>query len=118
MRRLLAVLPLVLMPVAALAQNAPVPVNPRACLVTTVTTGGTAVTAYSGPVNGFLLKNPIAATENLEVNFVGTATTTESGTTYALPAGGTLSFTTMLGASFSLSVNAATSAHAFVCSVW
>ena len=95
----------------------PSPVLPRAASVTTVTTGGTAVNAFSEPVNGFLLQNPIGATETLYFNMVGTAATTASGSTFGLAAGGQFLFEGPTQ-TITLSVNAATSAHVFSCIVW
>jgi hypothetical protein len=107
----------------AFAQTPPAPVTPRACDVTTVTTGGTAVTAFSGPSNGYAITNPlslgdegIAAAEPLQVNPVTTATAAANGTTQALAPGAT--FTGPTSSTLGASVNAATSGHKFTCVRW
>lgn len=108
---------LIVASIGARAQST-VPVAPRPCDVATVTTGGTAVTAFSGPANGFLLQNPTGASEALLYNVTGTASTTQGGGTFGLAAGSSVLFNTALSAGASLSVNAATSAHAFSCARW
>jgi hypothetical protein len=105
----------------AFAQTPPSPVTPRACDVTTVTTGGTAVTAFTGPSNGYAITNPLSAgdagtVEPLQVNPVTTATAAANGTTIALPSGST--FTGPPGSTLGASVNAATSGHKFTCVRW
>ncbi|MDE2106746.1 MAG: hypothetical protein KGL39_56550 [Patescibacteria group bacterium] len=118
MKRFLAALPLVLLPAAALAQTTPVPVTPQACAVTTIATGGTAVTALAGPANGFMIANPTGASETLEFALSGVASTTQGGNTFGLAAGSILRFDGQIAAGVNLSVNAATSAHAFSCARW
>jgi hypothetical protein len=105
---------------SALAQQ---PVQPRACAITTVTTGGTAVIAMAGPDNGFYIVNPltlgdqgIAAAEPLFVDPVGTATTAGFGTNTAIAPGN--SYSGIPGATGNISVNAATSGHRFTCVRW
>jgi hypothetical protein len=48
---------LILIAVPAFVQAVP-PVSARACTVTSVATGSTAVTAFAGPGSGFILQNP------------------------------------------------------------
>jgi len=93
----------------------PIPVTPRACDVTTVATGGTAVTAFSGPANGFVLENPSTATEPLLYSLIGSAASTQGGSTFDLAAGAVIQFNPQLSGSVNLSVNAATNGHAFSC---
>jgi hypothetical protein len=107
----------------AFAQTPPSPVTPRACDVTTVTTGGTAVTAFTGPSNGYAITNPltlgdqgIATAEPLLVNPVSAATAAANVTTQALPPGAT--FTGPPSSTLGASVNAATSGHKFTCVRW
>jgi len=57
--------------------------------ISTVTTGGTAVTAISanGRTAGGWIQNPITATQNLGINEIGTATgtTSQGNTTFIAP---------------------------------
>jgi hypothetical protein len=97
-------------------QGDPKPITWKRCS-TTIATGGTAqsLSLGSGPLRGFFLQNPTAATESLFFDPSGTASTT-SGTSGELAAGASLS--TGPGTIFfgnAISVNAVTSAHAFVC---
>jgi hypothetical protein len=92
----------------------PTPVTPRVAPVTSIATGGTAVTAFSGPCNGFMLK---AAANALYWRLTGTASTTEGGGTLALAAGASLMWTEPLANGVSLSVNGNTPG-AFDCIVW
>lgn len=96
---------------------------PRACDATTVVTGGTAVTAISGKTNGYYIQNPLSTTdegvtpvEPLYVDPTKAATTTGSGTNSAIAAGQAYSGIGL--SSVNVSVNAATSGHAFVCVRW
>lgn len=77
----------------------------------TITTGGTAVAAAIGPFQGGLLGNPTSATEPLYWNLVSAAGTVQVGTTFALLAGDY--FLLPPSTSGTLSLNAATSGHAF-----
>lgn len=106
---------LMFLPGVAAAQTTPIPVTPRACDVTTVATGGTAVTALSGPANGFVLENPTTATEVLLYSLSGTAGSSQGNGTFGLAAGASLQFSAPLAAGTALSVNAATTGHAFAC---
>ncbi len=116
----LRILPvLLLLSVPAAAQN----VKPHACDKTTVVTGGSAVVAISGPVNGYYIVNPlttidegIGTVEPLYVDTTTTATTTGSGTNTALAPG--QPFYGIGGSNVAVSVNAATSSHAFSCVRW
>lgn len=119
MMRRLAIL-LIFLPGIALAQPR---VTPAAGLVSTITTGGTAVTALNGPANGCYITNPLTATdqgimtaEALYVNPTTTATTTGNGTTVSLVPGQT--WFCPANSSLPVSVNAATSSHAFVVVRW
>lgn len=105
------------------AQVPPALVVPRACDVTTVTTGGTAVNAFSGPVNGYYIVNPltladegIVAAEPLLLNPAGAATAAANGTTEALPPGAI--FAGIAGSTGPVSINAVTSGHKFTCVRW
>lgn len=86
--------------------------SPHNLDVSTVTTGGTAVTAITAghAVNGAWIKNPTAATQPLCISITGTAATTESGGTTCVTAGQTYTVPPMTGA---VSVNSTDSAHAF-----
>ena len=97
--------------------------TPAAATASTITTGGTAVTAVTGPVRGCYITNPTSATdenigtaENLYVNPVTTATTTGNGTTLTLVPG--QSFFCIPGQTTSVSAVAATSSHKFTAVVW
>ena len=99
------------------------PFRPRACDVTTVSTGGTAVTAISGPVNGYYIFNPllavdqgIGAAEPLYIDTVGTATTSGNATNSAIAPG--QAFYGIGLTNTTVSVNAATTGHAFTCVRW
>jgi hypothetical protein len=109
----------------AMAQTSPVPVTPRACDTTTVSTGGTAVSAITGPVNGYIIVNPTSAAnqgietaEDLALNMVTSATTTENGTTIELVPGQSYTWTQQSPLTNPVSVNAATSGHEFACERW
>lgn len=116
MERFLAALAFALIiPGAVFAQTLPVPVTPRACDVTKVTTGGTAVTAFTGPANGFTLENPSSATEPLLYSLAGAAAPSVGGSTFDLAAGSAIQFNPQLSGSVNLSVNAASNNHAFAC---
>ncbi len=107
--------------------GATVKVTPVAGTVSKVTTGGTAVTAITGPINGGFLRNPvnaarqkIATAEPLYYDMVGVPGSTEAaanGTTDALDPGDVLSIPP-LATGVTLQVNAATSSHAFSIEVW
>lgn len=117
----LAVWFLIFVPFGALAQTGNV--TPFVCPIVSVTTGGTAVKAIPGPVNGAVIANPSDATETLFVDQVMTATTTKSGSNYPLAAGQSWyvvphSVGPAGSAPKGVSVNAATSAHSFFCIMW
>lgn len=98
------------------------PQQPRACNVSTITTGTTAVSAIVGPYNGYFIVNPLTAgdeavaVEPLYVDPTTTATLVANATNTALA----------LGAPFygsrpgvgPVSVNATTSGHKFTCVRW
>ena len=90
-------------------------------LIAAVTVGGTAVSPFNSvspnrmPSGGAVIKNPTAATEALFVDIVNVAQTAEpgtNGTTVSLAAG--QSFVVPPNFTGTVSVNAVTSAHAFV----
>jgi hypothetical protein len=116
MKRIVISLALLVLASPAFAQTPPTPVTPRVCDLTTVTTGGTAVTALVGPSNGFYIVNPltlgdqgIAAAEPLLINPAGAATAAANVGTLSLPAGQT--YTGPAGSVGNVSVNAVTSGH-------
>jgi hypothetical protein len=98
--------------------------NPRACGgATVVTTGGAAVVALTGKVNGYYIVNPLSATDHglgavepLYIDTTTTATTTASGTNAALAPG--QPFGGIFGSNTNVSVNATTSGHNFTCVRW
>jgi hypothetical protein len=107
---------------AAPVTTTPVSVTPIACANAAVTTGGTAVTASSGTIHGGWITNPLAAgdqniatAESLYVNLVTTATANGRGTNNLLQPGGSI---VLPAQTTSVSVVAATSAHAFTCTVY
>ncbi len=97
-------------------------VTPRACDVTTVLTGGTAVDAITGPTNGYYIMNPLSAgdqgvtAESLYVDPTTTATTTGNATNAVLAPG--QPFYGVGSSSVSVSVDAATTGHKFTCVRW
>lgn len=95
----------------------PVPVTPRVASITAVATGGTAVVAFTGPVNGFLLRNPTGATDPIFWSLVDAATTTAGGTISDLPAGNSVIWDAQLASGVQLSVNCA-AAQSFTCFIW
>ena len=118
MRRLWLLLALV--PAVAFAQAR---VAPTGGIVSLVTTGGTAVTVLTGPANGCYITNPLTNTdegimtaEALYVDPTTTATTTGNGTTVSLVPGQTWFCPPY--SSVAVSVNAASSGHAFVVVRW
>lgn len=89
-----------------------------------VTTGGTAVTMVTGPVNGGYIGNPLSASDQniataevAYVNPVGTAALNGRGQNSAIQPGGYFTFPKVAAGS-NISVNAATSGHAFNVVVW
>jgi len=123
--RILAALLLALLPGAAGAQTT-TPVQPRACDVSIVTTGGTAVTALSGPTNGIFLGNGLTATdegigtaEPLYFDPTGGAPGTVSNSTVQrLDPGASVAWWVPFGSTVAVKVNAATSGHKFTCVRW
>ncbi len=119
--RILAALLLTAIPIYGIAAQT---VTPRACGgATSVATGGTAVVALTGKVNGYYIVNPLSATdqglgavEPLYIDTTTTATTTASGTNAALAPG--QPFGGIFGSSTNVSVNAASSGHNFTCVRW
>lgn len=91
-------------------------VNPQGGLVSSITTGGTAVVVARPPIMGCYIVNPVTATEPLFVDPVGTPGLVATGTTVALAAG--QSWNAIPGATTPVSVNAATAGHQFVCVRW
>lgn len=101
----------------------PAATTPTAGTASAIVTGGTAVTLITGPVNGCYIVNPLsAADQNIAtaeiayINPVGAATVTGRGTTATLQPG--QNFTCPPGMTTNVSVNAATSAHAFTVVKW
>lgn len=102
--------------------------TPRAGTVSVVTTGGTAVTAIAGPINGGYILNPpnaasqgISAAENLYVDMVsapGSTDATANGTTTLVPAGGNPFVIPAIGAGVNVQVNAASNGHKFTIVWW
>jgi hypothetical protein len=100
---------------SAQVQLDPRPIQWRSCSGT-IAAGGTAQTLSlgSGPLRGFFLQNPSTASESLFFDPSGAASTT-AGVSGELIAGNTMS--TGPGTIFfgSMSVNAATTGHAYTC---
>jgi hypothetical protein len=102
-------------------------VTPRAATTSTITTGGTAVTLFTGPINGGYVANPINAAaqgisvaENAYVDPVGTPGSTDAaanGTTMLLEPGQTFSLP-VLGVGVNFKANAASSGHKLTVVVW
>ena len=91
----------------------------------TIATGGAAVVAVTGPVNGCYIVNPatagdqgIATAENAFVDPVTTSTTTGNGTNTTIEPGRSWSCPVAVPAGKSISVNAATSGHKVSVVVW
>lgn len=96
-------------------------VTPFACPITQVTTGGTAVTAIPGPVNGGIIWNLTNATDPLFVNQTGVAITTEGAGNFPLVSTSTApspAWYVIPSSRLGVSVNAADNAHAFGCLYW
>ena len=90
-----------------------------------VTTGGTAVNAVVGPVNGCYIANPstaadqgISVAETLYVDPVNAATTSGSTTNFGITLGQPWNCPGAIPAGKSVSVSAATSGHKFTVVVW
>jgi hypothetical protein len=92
-------------------------VTPAAGSASVVTTAGTAVAALTGPINGGILRNPIAGTGALYWNMVSAAGTTEGGTTFVLDAGDSINLPP-LSTGVTLSVNAASNSYSFNLVKW
>lgn len=102
-------------------------VTPAAGSAAAVATGGTAVTAVTGPINGGFITNPsnaarqaIAAAEPLYVDMVGTPGSTDAvanGTTSALDLGQSYTLPA-LATGVTVKVNAATNGHKFTVVTW
>lgn len=98
-------------PLPVYSKPAPLTLVPLA--VSTVTTGGTAVTALSAGQRtaGGWIQNPIGATQNLGINEIGTASgTTSSGNTTFITPGQTYMLAPSANA---VSVISSDSSHAF-----
>lgn len=99
----------------AQVQYDPRPIVWKSCS-STITAGGTAqnLTLGNGPLRGFFLQNPSTATESLFFDPTGAASTT-AGVSGELIAGAMMA--TGPGTIFfgQMSVNAATTGHAFTC---
>lgn len=99
-------------------------VTPRALTTSVVAVGGTAVVAIAGPLNSGFIYNPatiagqnIAALESIWVDMVGVPGTVDGGTTIEIKPGQSFVLPN-IGASTSVRVNAATTAHRFAGEVW
>lgn len=104
-----------------IASLAPFQTTPVAGTVSVVTTGGTAVTVATGPLNGGFIVNPYntaaqnVTAENLYVDIVGTPGSTDAngnGTTTILFPGQSYSIPAIVTGK-TVKVNAATSGHKF-----
>jgi hypothetical protein len=101
--------------------------TPTAAAASVITTGGTAVTVFSGPINGGAIVNPanataqgIATAESLYISLIGTPGSTDAtanGTTIVLAAGASYAFPA-LATAVTVKANAATSGHKFTAFVW
>lgn len=101
--------------------------TPKSATASTITTGGTAITAITGPITGGYVTNPpnlasqgIAAAENAYLDMVGTPGSTDSagnGTTTILTPGQTFSLPS-LATGVTVKLNAATTGHKFTIEVW
>jgi hypothetical protein len=81
---------LALVPCAqAATETMPTPLTIYPLDVSTVTTGGTAVTAIAagGHARGGFIMNPVGAAQNLCINEAGTSTTTAGGSIVCIAAG-------------------------------
>jgi hypothetical protein len=99
----------------------PSAVTAKAGAAHTVVTGGSPVVAVTAGtiIGGGVIRNPAGASEVLLVDLVNPAQTSApgtNGTTIDVPIGG--SFDIPPGLTNQVSVNAASSAHAFVCVIW
>lgn len=101
-------------------------VTPTGGVVSEVTTGGTAVVAAIGPINGGFITNPATAAaqgvtlENLYVDVVGVpggTDATANGTTLLLAAGDTFALPALAEGS-DVRVNATSSGHKFTIVLW
>ena len=102
----------------------PPAVTPASGTASAIVTGGTAVTMVTGPVNGGYICNPLSASDQniataevAYINPVGTATTNGRGNTATIQPGGCFNIPPLKTGS-NVSVNAATSSHAFNVVVW
>jgi hypothetical protein len=101
--------------------------TPTAGAAVAIVTGGTAVTVFSGPINGGVIVNPpnaaaqgIATAESLYISMVGTPGSTDAeanGTTIVLAAGASYTFPA-LAAGVTVKANAASSGHKFTAIDW
>lgn len=99
------------------------PVTPFAGSASIVKTGGRAVFALYGPIEGGIVTNPqnaadqgLSTAETLYVDIVGIATLGEGPTTYPLQPG--QSYFIPAGDAVNVSVNAASSGHRFSAIMW
>jgi hypothetical protein len=101
--------------------------TPAAGAAVAIVTGGTAVTVFSGPINGAVIVNPpnaaaqgIATAESLYISMVGTPGSTDAGangTTIVLAAGASYTFPALASA-VTVKANAATTGHKFTAIDW
>jgi hypothetical protein len=101
--------------------------TPTAAAASVVTTGGTAVSVFPGPINGAVIINPpnataqgVALAENLYVSMVNTPGSTDAtanGTTIVLVPGASYTFPA-LATGVTVKANAASSGHKFTAIDW
>lgn len=95
--------------------------TPAALTTNAVATGGTPVTAASGPLNGGWIENPTTATENLYIDMVGTPASTDAdaaGTTTTVVVPGQIFTIPAIATGVNVKINAATSGHKFSGEKW
>lgn len=115
-------------PVYTVVPTASGGISPRAGVANTVTTGGIAIVAVVGPVNGGYVTNPLNATaqgimtaENINIDMVSPPAAGDAaayGTTVLLVPGQNFSIPDPLAPGQQIWVNAATSGHQVTVVVW
>lgn len=85
-----------------------------------IASGGTAVTVANGgtgqaPLRGIIIQNPSTATESLFVDVTSTTASTTAGVSVELTAGQSFSEGPGTIGNLAITINAASSNHAFVC---
>jgi hypothetical protein len=96
----------------AATETMPAPITLYPLDVSTVTTGGTAVTAIAagGHARGGFIMNPVGAAQSLCISETGTATTTAGGSVVCIAAGVVYQLSPSNGP---VSVNSSDSSHPF-----